>query len=645
MKQLFLVITVILITCGWVAAQENKTDSSEPPSDSLKYHIVVTATRTEQPTLELGSTTTLITAEELKQSGKNTLIEALASVPGLDVVQSGGPGNTASVFIRGANTEHSLVMIDGVEVNDPISPGRTFNFGNLTLDNIDRVEIVRGPQSTLYGSDAMGGVINIITKKGQGKPGFFVSAEAGSYNTFREAAGLSGKTGILDYAIGLSRFDTKGFSASAAKYGNTEKDGYANTTFSSRLGINPKPGMEFNFISRFTDAKSELDNFEGPGGDDPNYTLNAKLFLLAANSRMLLLNGKWEQKLNISYNRVHRDLDNDIDELNPFDSSSGRYTGRSFKVDWQHNIYLLPGNTVTAGIEYERESGDSIYRWDSLWGPGESLFPKKSARTTGFYLQDSVKIGEFLFVNLGLRLDDHNRFGSETTYRIAPAVVLNSGTKIRATYGTGFKAPSLYQLYAPATDWGPLGNQALEPEKSKAWDIGLEQFLFNDRLSVSFTYFKNKFQDLIEYDWMQGYTNIAVAETKGMEVFAFAHPLAHLTLTASYTYTKALNKITNEYLLRRPKHKANLAVNYRLLDKADLHLDMIYVGEREDIFPYPTRTIAPAYTLFNFAANLQVSRNFELFGRIDNLLDKDYEAALGYGSPRRSAYIGIRANY
>lgn len=651
MKKRFFLLVMSILMVGLVLGNEETKEKQKQPKEEktghkrLKYHIVVTATRTEQPKLELGSSTTLISLEDLKKAGKETVAEALTAVPGLDVVQNGGPGKTADVFIRGANSEHTLVMMDGIEVNDPMSPGRNFDFGHLSLDNIQRIEIVRGPQSTLYGSDAMGGVINMITKKGEGKPRVFISAETGSYGTFREGAGVSGGTDAVNYSLEISRFDSKGFSESGEKYGNTEKDGYGNTTLSGRFGFKPAKNLEFNIISRYIDARNDLDNFAGAGGDDPNYVIAAEQFLLAANSRLSLLKGKWEQRLGISYNNMRRDLTNPTDQFQPFDSQEGMFKGRIFKIDWQHNLYLHPTNTVTAGIEYEREWGESVYTWESMWGPGESSFPGKSARTTGIYLQDSIKIRDAFFMTLGVRFDDHSRFGTETTFRIAPAVLLKSGTKLKATYGTGFKAPSLYQLYAPATAWGPVGNQNLEPEKSKAWDVGIEQFLFNDRLTLSFTYFQNDFEDLILYDFVLGYINISQAETKGYEIFMSARPFKDLTIQGSYTYTDAKDRETGDQLLRRPKHKANLTFNLRLFKRANANLFIIHVGKRLDLFPYPTITEADAYTLFNLAASYQLSKHIELFGRIDNLFDQEYEAVLGYGTPGRSAYIGIKATY
>ncbi len=643
MKKLFIGVMVVLLGITGLLWPEDTAESKEgEEQEPLRYQVVVTATRTEQPELELGSSMTLITAEDLLKSGKKDVAEALRTVPGLDMVQAGGTGRNASVFIRGANAEHTLVMVDGIEMNDPVSAGRSFNLAHMSLDNVARIEIVRGPQSTLYGSDAMGGVINIITKKGDGKPKFYLGAEGGSFSTFRETAGVSGGAGMMNYSVGFSRFDSKGFSNSGEEYGNEEKDGYSNTTLSARLGFKPAENLEFSVIGRYTNADADLDNSAGEGGDDINYTEDATQFLLAANAGLKLFDGKWDQKLGISYTQQKREYDNPVDDAHPADSSNGIYNGRTFKVDWQHNLYLHPTNTITAGLEYEREEGDSVYNWNSAWGPGESLFPEKSARTTGIYLQDNIKLWDTFFMALGVRFDDHERFGSHTTYRFAPALVLKSGTKLKASYGTGFKAPSLYQLFAPATMFGSVGNENLEPEKSKGWDIGIEQYLFEDRLTFSFTYFRNDFEELIDYDWAQGYINKADAETRGYEIVVTAQPLNSLSLHGSYTYTKA-EDVTNELnLLRRPKHKGTFTIQYRFKDKGVFNLHMLHVGERDEVFPYPTRTIAPAYTVFNLGASYRILDNLEIFGRIDNLFNTGYEAILGYGAAGRSAYVGFR---
>jgi len=279
-------------------------------------------------------------------------------------------------------------------------------------------------------------------------------------------------------------------------------------------------------------------------------------------------------------------------------------------------------------------------------GPGESVFPEKSANIKGAYIQDKIALYESFFATLGIRVDDHSSFGSETTYRIAPAYLFKkTGTKIKATYGTGFKAPSLYQLYAPATASGPIGNEDLKPEKSKGWDVGIEQYLFQDRLTLGATYFRNDFENLIDFDWTKGYINIAKARTEGAEIFASVRPAEDLTIRASYTYTDTEDKETGEKFLRRPLHKGSLNLNYLFLKKGNVNVDIIYVGKRDDWDPYPKRGKVGDYTLVNLAASYDITKKIQLFGRVDNLFDRDYEEVKGYGTAGVSFFGGAKVSF
>lgn len=628
-------VTLHLLPVTFAVAEEKTTTLEE---------IVVTASRTQEPLEEVASSVTVITEKEIEGKKVKTVLEVLRDVQGLDISQSGGSGQLTNIFIRGAKSEHTLVMIDGLEMNDPMSPGHSCDLANLTVDNIERIEIVRGPQSTLYGSDAIGGVINIITKKGEGKPKFFISGEGGTYNTLSELAGLSGGTKWVNYSLGISHLYTKGFSAANEKYGNTEKDGYENTSLSARVGFTPMECLDIDFIVRYIDAETDLDTKGGPAGDDPNYVSRLKQLFLRTQGSLLLFKGLWEQKLGFSLSNHDRDYRDDKDAQHPDDSSRGFYDSKMWKVDWQHNLYLHKTNTLTTGIEYEEERGESRYFWESAWGPGESVFPEKRANIKGAYIQDKIVLYESFFATLGIRVDDHSRFGSEITYRIAPAYLFKkTGTKIKATYGTGFKAPSLYQLYAPATEWGPIGNENLKPEKSKGWDAGIEQYLFQDRLTLGATYFRNDFEDLIDFDWDKGYINIAKARTKGAEIFVSARPVEDLTIRASYTYTDTQDKETGQRLLRRPLNKGSLNLNYLFLKKGNVNVDIIYVGKRDDMDPDTyERVKAGDYTLVNLAASYNITKNIQVFSRIDNLFDQDYEEVKGYGTPGFSIFGGIR---
>lgn len=611
--------------------------------------VVVIATRVETPMEEIASSVTVISSKEIERKQKTTVLEVLKGLPGLDVVQNGGVGGATSIFLRGANSEHTLVMIDGVEVNDPISPGRSYDFAHLTVDNIERIEVIRGPQSTLYGSDAIGGVVNIITKKGEGKPKFFLSTEGGSFTTFRESTGVSGGNRWINYSLGFSRLDTDGISAASKKDGNYERDGYKNTSLSARLGFIPKENLDVDFIFHYIKAKTELDNFGGVGGDDPNYVQESEQFLFKTQLGLSLFEKVWTQKLGFAMNDYDRDVKNKKDPQHPFDSERGQYDGQLMKLDWQHHLQLHKTNALTFGFEYEREEGKSKYYWESIWGPGQSIFPNKTANIKGYYIQDEIKLWDRLFATLGIRIDDHSRFGSETTYRVAPAYLIKeTNTKIKGTFGTGFKAPTLYQLFAPATLWGPIGNKDLKPEKSKGWDFGVEQNFFKNRVTLGATYFRNDFKDLIQFDWGQGYINIAKAKTEGVELFASAKPIDDLTLRINYTYTDTEDKTTGEALIRRPKNKIGFDINYHFLNNGNVNLGVIYVGKRDDLdFSIsPSRRVKlDQYTLVNLAVSYDITKNFQLFGRVENLLDKEYEEVKGFGTPGLSFFGGMKLSF
>ena len=636
-----LILAVLFVMPTAVSAQDD--EKTRDKGIEKIEEIVVTATRTEIPVGEIPSSITVISSKEIERKQKASVLEVLRGLPALDIVRSGGEGRTTSVFIRGAKSEHTLVLVDGVEMNDPISPGRSFDFANLTTDDIERIEIIRGPQSTLYGSDAIGGVINIITKKGKDKPGGFFSTEAGSYNTFREKAGLSGGNGFFNYSLGMSRTDTDGISAAGEKYGNTEKDGYENTSMSTRLGLTPAENLSLDLILRYIDARSDIDNAGGTGGDDPNHTYETKQFFLRTEAKVSLFDDVWEQKLGFSLTDHERKDNNDKDASHPDDLLRSSFDSRMTKFDWQHDFYLHETNTLTVGLETEKEEGKSDYYSESAWGPYTSTFDKKSARTTSYYLQDQVKLGGF-FANAGVRLDEHSRFGTATTYRVGAAYLFkDAGAKIKATYGTGFKAPSLFQLFSS------YGDESLEPEKSAGWDVGIEKSLWEDGLTLGATYFRNDFENLVEFDSATSkYMNIGEAVSKGVELFATVRPTKSLSVQASYTYTDTEDMATGKELLRRAKYKTGLDVNYRFLESGDLNLGIMYVGKREDndYTTWPAKRVELAgYTLVNLAASYEITKNVQVFGRVENLLDEDYEEAKGFGTSGISAFGGVKLSF
>ncbi len=625
---LFFAVLAVFLQAGAVSAQEYDLGN-----------IVVSAARSEIYQAETGSATTVVTGEQIRNSGKLTVEEVLKSVPGVSVVGSGGFGGTVQVYLRGAKPGHVLVMIDGIEVNDPISVDRSFDFANLTTDNIERIEVVRGPQSTLYGSDAMSGVINIVTRKGTPEPEAAVFSEIGAHNTFREGGELRGVKGALDYSFYLSRLDSEGINKVSA---GTEEDGYRNTTFSSRIGYKVLEDSELSLVTRYTDAKAEID--AAAYDDDPNYISWSRDYAMKA-AFDHPLNSWWKHNLSFSWHYLDRKDRNAKDEAHPYDYISDWYKGDNQKIAWQHDLTLAPWDTLIAGFEYEKERGSSYYYSDGIFGPYESKQDRKSVENKGYYLQNQFKFRDRLFVTPGLRVDDHQIFGAETTYKISAVYhFLETGTSLKANYGTAFKAPSLYQLYSSD------GDPALNPDKNKSYDFGFEQKLFANRLSFSLMRFRSDFKDMVDYDsGIAKFVNLGRARSEGYEVGAGYRFFEGLSVNANFTYTDTENKDTGLELLRRPRHQVNLDLDWRFMPMADLNLGMTYVGRRRDVVydaSYNENFVKDKdYTVFRIASSYELTRNFRLFARIENLFDKKYEEIPGYAVPGRSFYAGVKASF
>lgn len=641
-RALALTFLTVVLVAGLTA--EDVQDKTPPP---LRHEVVVTANRIETPEREVASSVTVITAEQLIKTRKTSVLDALREVIGLSAYQNGGPGASASVSIRGANSEHTLVLLDGLELNDPINPSRSFDLAHMPLGQVERIEILRGPQSPLYGSDAMGGVVNIITRTGRGKPSLVLASEAGSLGSLAGDFGLQGSGGRADYSFALHHSRTAGVSAASTAYpGNVEKDGTRNLSLSAKFGLAVAPETRLSLTLGATRARTEIDNFGGPGGDDPNSVQDYASSLARLQLRNLSPNGSWERTLSVSWLRAKRDYFNPPDEFHPLDSEEAAYRSALIKLDWQNNFFLGPSHTLTAGAELEREEGRSDYAAESAWGPVESRFPSTRAGSAGLYVLDRWGLGGRLFVSTGLRADRHSRAGSAVTFRIAPAyLVRSSGTKLRAAVGTGFKSPSLYQLFAPGTAWGPIGNPDLRPERTTGWEAGLEQRLFSERLVLGSTYFRNAFRDLVDFDFTLGYVNVGRARTAGVEISVESRPVRGTIVRAAYTGLRAWDETTGADLLRRPRNKFSAELSVPLFGRADLSASVLYMGQRQDRdfseFPYPTVTL-PGYALLGLALAAPVGSGFDLFLRLENLLDARYEPVWGYGAPGFAFRAGFR---
>jgi len=610
--------------------------------------VVITATRTPSNTLELANSISTIDSSEIANKNSFNTFDILKNEYGLSFSQQGTKASVSNVYLRGANSSHTLVLVDGVEVNLTSDPSNFYNFFSLPTDNISRIEILRGPQSTLYGSNALAGVINIISAQGTAKPISSISIEGGSYNTFKGTVSSFGKLDKFNYSVALSRIKSDGYSAASEKYGNTERDGYQLDNISSILGYEFSDNFKADLIFRYNNSNSDLDQSFGPpeNWDDPTYIFDQEEFVVRAQGKLNLSENKWNQKFGVS---LFSNLRNYSFESSPasFYSSTSNYHGKKYKADWQNDFHFIQNNILTAGIEYEIEEMESEYYLFFDFNPPDfaSIIPKVDVNTFGVFIQDQFKVGESFFGTIGVRLDNNSQFGNALTYRIAPAYMFwDTETKLKATFGTGFKAPSLFYLYDPL-----YGNKELTPEKSLGWDAGVEQFFWSDGFSIGATYFFNKFEDMFGFDPVTFQTiNINKAETKGVEVFTKAVLMDGLETKANYTYTNAKDKSENspdfdQQLVRRPEHKAGLFLSYSFTESTNANVEFIYVGEREepDFVNYPARIVMPDYFLINFSAHYDVLPFLRLQGRVENLLDKQYEEVYGFGTAGFSVYGGI----
>lgn len=639
MKHFYSFLTIILLCQLSISAQQ--TDSAR----TTLNEIVVTATKTETPYYAIGSSVSVITSKEIHERQLKTVVDVLREEPGLSIVEQGGPGKLAYVFMRGSNTNHTLVIVDGVTMNDASSPNNAFDFSTLNTNDVDRIEIVRGPQSTLYGSDAIAGIVNIITKQGTNKPQYSFSVEGGSNNYYRGNLSALGSYGKLHYAINATQNGSAGVSVADSRYGNTEKDDYSNTSFTSNLGYDLFLNTKLNIIYKYTKAKADLDQFDENWiffRDDPNYTYNSEEQLFKGSVSLSLFEGKWQQQLNSSLIKKNSSTLDLVDFIRPNTSSDSYNKSQRIKFDWQNNLQFIKNHKVIFGIETSTESATTSSN-SSIFGA--SAFPEQSIRTTGFYLQDQISVANSLFTSIGLRYDYNQKFGGVATFRIASAYFFSTtGTKLKMSYGSGFKAPSLFYLFDPM-----FGNPDLQPEKSKGWDIGIDQNFADGKYNFSVTYFDLKLENMFGFDSNFRTINIAEASSNGFEFSASAINIQHFSLNASYTHTVTkdeyrLSPDFDKPLLRRPKNQASIVANYRMNDRTNFNLQLRYVGERDDkdFSTYSaSRVTLSDYTLVNLSASYKLFNYLELTARIENLFDKQYEEVLYYGTLGRSFYVGM----
>lgn len=607
--------------------------------------ITVSANLTPTPSREVGSAVTVITREELEQRQIRFVSDALRSVPGVNVNTTGAVGNLTQVRIRGSEANHTLVLIDGVEVNSPASTEGGFDFANLMGLDVERIEVLRGPQSALYGSDAVGGVVNIITRRGEGPARVSGFAEGGSQGTAAGGASLGGSTERADYFFSATGFRTDGFSSAAEWRGNDEKDGYENGNLFGKFGFRVNENLRFDVIARGTDYFSESDLFGASEAVDGDAHTEGQQGLAHVRATLDLLDGRWQQIFAASHYS---------DKYDYFESGSlsSAYRGDKTKLDYRSTFDLsseaLPDITQSVTFAVDHESVDTDV---------ESIYVDldRTREQTGVVGQYQVGIWDQLFLTGSIRHDFNEAVDDETTYRFTGSYVIDeTNTKFRASLGTGVKDPTLYELYGAPGLFPVLPNPDLKPERSRGWDAGIDQAFFNSRLVFDATYFEQEIEDYITFgstgapNFDTIYVNAdGITEISGVELGVTVRPFDAVSVRAAYTWLDG-EEADGEALLRRPEHTVSLDINYGFLDgRANLNLGIVYLGEREDLafLPGPTRVDLDSYVLVNLRGSYRVTENAEVYGRIENLFDEEYEETYSYGSPGRLGIAGMRVTF
>lgn len=608
MKSLFLLGTALAVsTPAWADEAADTADTADT--------IVVTATREPTPITQIGQSVSVVTRDEIERTQATTALDVLARLPGVSFTQSGGFGQPASVFIRGADNAQSLVLIDGVPVNDPGDVGGGFDFGSLTIGQFDRVEVVRGSSGVLWGSRAIGGVINFITARPTDQWTGRAQAEYGWRNRRQASASAMGKLGPVGVTLGGNWMKGDGFSAFDERLGGTEKDGFESKSANARAEVELVSGLSADVGGYWTKANYDYDN---TGADALNTGLKRDA-LGYANLRYSGLDDRLNARVGYGLTDTHR-ISNDA-VWGPYETN-----GRVERVEGQVSFTPVEVASILVGAETEKQKFDDNYG------------SKDSTSIDSYYGNLTLRPLAGLTLNGGLRYDDNSDFGHKTTFAANGAWVIGSGDEapvLRASYGEGFKAPSLYQLYTNA------GFRALDPETSKGWDVGIEQPFAEGTGRFTLTYFDRKTKNLIDYDLANwNYYNVGRARAQGLELGMQVANWHGFDVNLAYTYLDATNEDTGAQLARRQKNNF-----YASLDKSwalglKLGADLRVGGGRYD--DTANTYYLDGYVVAGVRASYAVTDNIEVYGRVENLFDEHYEVVRTYGTPGRSAYAGVR---
>ena len=622
----FFPVAILVLAPVVCHAQEGTPTPS--PSEAEVESVVVSATRFDIPLDQSPASVSVITSQDIEQKQIQRVSDALREVPGLSVVQTGTAGQLTSVFMRGLPSEDMQVLLDGIPINQGLSGA--MNFADITTDDIDRIEVVRGPQSTLYGPRALAGVIQIFTKQGTGTPGAMVAAEGGSYDSFREWGQSDGKVGDFDYSIGASRIDTEN-----ARSNNN----YRNTAGITDVGWSPDAQLRIG--SLFTYSVSDTGN--------PNTILDPKPIDHFLTERWLIgphidwrPTDWWDHKFIFSYDHERQINDPNQDGF----VGPTRALFERTQIDYQNNLRPTSWLILTSGFFYSRvNAGQERPFVLQAFGPQPTFIGDHTQDVAGFAQVTVTPIENLIFV-AGGRFDDFNEFGGVWTYRVAGSYkIKKTNTTMHSSVATGFSPPSSQDII--------FGNNPnLAPEKNLGWDIGIRQQLWQNRVDVGLTYFHNDLSNVIGFNGLFDTLNLGAAETQGLEAELLAQPIPNLVLMASYTYLDAektdssdISQPKGARLPRRARNEVYVSGSYLWFKRLRTVIEAKFVNAREEInFGFPNFDIED-YSLVNIAAEYDVTPHFSIFGRVDNLTNEHYSEVFAFPALGRAAYGGVKLRF
>jgi len=642
-------VCLLAVATPALAQQAHELDTT---SDANASTVIVTATRTPMPIERIDSSVTVLDKQAIDAAQDMDVASLLLRTPSVSLSRNGGYGTDITFRLRGAEGDQTVVVLDGVKLTDPAAPDGSFNMGNLLTGDASRIEVLRGPQSTLWGSQAIAGVVNIVTAEPTAPLQGSFDVEGGSRDTVDARAGLGGKDGRVSWRLAGEAFTTDGISALDPRFGGVERDGYATQSASGRVEVALSEAVSADLRGFYLHGRTDIDGTDPVTFamvDTPEFEINDQ-WLGYAGLKAGSFGGRLRSRFGYSYTDTRR---RNIDpRLVPGDETSFRSNGSTRRAEYEGTLTLFDGGNAVFGVEHEWS------RFSSISPQFQATPDNGHADLTDEYLQVNAEPLGGLTLSGGVRHDDYVSYGSRFLFSGGAAWKLDTGTVLRARYGEGYKAPSLYQLYSQ------YGNPALKPTEAKGWEAGVEQHVWADRLILGGDYFERRTRQLVIFNSCFGippgtdplcdshaivggyYRNLGRSFAQGVELTGSLRPLTGLSIDANYSWIKSISRSAGtegNWLPRRPRKEGNATLTYRWPFDLSTAVAVRWAGHSFNDAGNMTRL--KGYALVDLRVEMPLNERVWLFARAENVADEHYETVYQYGTLGRSIYAGIRGRF